>query len=254
MKTHWIVNNGPPGGFAWFGEPLVPPETDTLQAGLEAVIDEPNFKAIWWLERAIEVAKSVARIKLPNGSATGFMISPNILMTNNHVFENAADAKGARVQFNYQLLPDGSAAKVDDWRCDPSSLFRTNPDLDYTVVRVASRNGVDAGSVWGWLNLRHGVTVAIGQRVNIVQHPQGRFKEIAFRDNQVMAANPTDAFIQYVTDTDYGTSGSPVFDDWFNVVALHNQRVRDPSNPHRWYRNQGYRVDEILGDAGDAIP
>ena len=251
MKAHWIINNGPPGGFPWVGQSSVKAEAD---ARWEAVIDDPNFKAIWWLRNAIEVSNSVARVKLPAGSATGFLITANILMTNNHVFENKTDAANAKLQFNYQLLADGSPAKVDEWTCDPDSLFKTSEDLDYSVVRVATKNGKEAGEVWGSLNLRHGATVSVGQRVNIVQHPQGRFKEIAFRDNQVMAANDDEPFIQYLTDTDYGTSGSPVFDDWFNVVALHNQRVPDPQNPHRWYRNQGFRVDAILRDAASAIP
>ena len=63
-----------------------------------------------------------------------------------------------------------------------------------------------------------------------------------------------DEKVQYVTDTDYGTSGSPVLDDWFNVVALHNQRVRDPNNPGRYHRNQGYSISAILSDAGTLIP
>ena len=251
MKTHWIINNGPPGGFRWQGRSE--PDTDSSH-GLEVIIDEPNFKALWWLRKAIEVSSSVARVKFANGSATGFLIAPDIFMTNNHVIEDEHDASSARLQFNYQLKEDGTLATVDEWRCDPTDLFHTNPDLDYTIVRVAPIDNKRAGDSWGFLDLRHGATVSVGQRVNIIQHPQGRFKEIAFRDNQVMAANSDEPFIQYLTDTDYGTSGSPVFDDWFNVVALHSRRVRDPRDPQRWYRNQGFRIEAILGDAGSAIP
>jgi endonuclease G len=124
--------------------------------------------------------------------------------------------------------------------------------LDYSITRVKKKDGQNAGDKWGSFNLRHGGSIFKGQRVNIIQHPQGRFKEIAFRDNQVKAVE--DNFIQYITDTDYGSSGSPVFDDYFNVVALHNQRVRDPNAPDRWYRNQGFRVEAILADAGGLIP
>lgn len=251
MKTHWIINNGPPGGFRWEAD------SDSDQSSsraLEAIIDDPNFKAIWWLQEATKAAKSVVRVKLTNGSATGFLVSSDILMTNNHVFETKRDARLATLQFNYQLNADGTAAPVDEWKCDPDDLFKTNPRLDYTIVRVKRRNGSTPGDSWSYHDLRHGVTVVVGQRVNIIQHPQGRFEEIAFRDNKVMAANKSKSFIQYVTDTDYGTSGAPVFDDWFNVVALHNQRVRDPDDPRRWYRNQGFRIEAILADVGNAIP
>ena len=246
MKTNWLINHGPPGGFAWRAATEVPDRR------LEAVIDEPNFKSIWWLEKAITLARSVARVRLPAGSATGFLVSDDIFMTNNHVFENTADAKAARLQFNYRLLADGSAAQVDEWRCDPDSLFKTDPQLDYSIVRVQQKNGVKVGSKWGHLSLRNGARVLVGQRVNIVQHPNGRFQEIAFRANQVMAVE--DSIVQYITDTDYGTSGAPVCDDWFNVVALHNQRVPDPNDPHRWYRNQGTAIQAILEHVGGAIP
>ncbi len=249
MKSHWVATGAAPSGFDWDGGEGVSFNTGGLA---EAILGEPNFKAIWWLDSAVEAAKSVARVKLAAGSATGFMIAPDILMTNNHVFENEQDAKNATIQFNYRLLANGDVAERDDWTCDPDDLFKTNAALDYSVVRIKKKGGKSAGDVWGHFNLRTGATVAINQRVNIIQHPQGRFQEIAFRDNQVKSVAGN--HVQYLSDTDYGTSGSPVFDDWFNVVALHNQRVRDPNNPSRWYRNQGYSVQAILDDAGEAIP
>ncbi len=249
MKSHWIMSGAPPAGFKWVGGATAGGDAGPF---VEAVIDEPNFKAIWWLESAIEASRSVARVKLGAGSATGFLVGPDVFMTNNHVFENEQDARNAKLQFNFRMLADENPAQRDEWQCDPDDMFKTNPALDYSIVRVKKKGGKNAGDVWGSFNIRHGVTVHENQRVNIIQHPQGRFQEIAFRDNQVRAV--ANDFIQYVTDTDYGTSGSPVFDDWFNVVALHNQRVRDPANPNRWYRNQGYRVEAILADAGNLIP
>ena len=249
MKSHWIMSGASPEGFAWDGGETVHRDTGTL---VEAVIGEPNFKKLWWLSEALRVSRSVARVKLPGGSATGFLVGADVFMTNNHVFENERDTANAVLQFNYELNADGSPAGRDEWKCDPNNMFRTNPSLDYSIVRVQKKNGKNVGDVWGFLNLRHGSSVAKNQRVNIIQHPRGRFKEIAFRDNQVKVVS--DEYIHYLTDTDQGTSGSPVFDDWFNVIALHNQWVRDPNNPHRWYRNQGYRIDAILSDAGNLIP
>ena len=117
-----------------------------------------------------------------------------------------------------------------------------------TLLRHTVLSGRDCRR--SWRTRPHGVSVNQNQRVNIIQHPQGRFQEIAFRDNQVKAVGEN--YLQYLTDTDYGTSGSPVPDDWFNVVALHNQRVPDPSNPHRWHRKSGvpYRSDVEKGLRG----
>lgn len=249
MKAHWVASGYSSTGFTWKGGNTVDRETGSV---LEALIGPANFKAIWWLEAAVNASRSVARVKLPNGSATGFLVGTDVFMTNHHVLEDETDARNAILQFNYRLLASGEIAPYDEWTCDPDDLFKTNPNLDYSIVRVKGKNGQSAGEAWGYFNLRHGSNIVENQRVNIIQHPQGRFKEIVFRDNQVKAIE--DEFIQYITDTDYGSSGSPVFDDWFNVVALHNQRVQDPNNPNRWYRNQGYRIEAILFDAGTLIP
>lgn len=250
MKTHWIMSGAPPQGFQWTG--YCPVAAADAPVRVEAVVGPPNFKAIWWLESALKAARSVARVKLPNGSATGFLIAKDIFMTNNHVFENEQDASSASLQFNYRLTEDGELAGRDKWECAPDDLFKTSEELDYTIVRVKPKDGKTAGDTWGSLDLRNGASVHMNQRANIIQHPQGRFQEIAFRDNQVKDIQEN--YIQYLTDTDYGTSGAPVFDDWFNIIALHNLRVQDPADPARWHRNQGSRVTAILEDASDLIP
>ena len=55
--------------------------------------------------------------------------------------------------------------------------------------------------------------------VNILQHPGGGAKRLAMRNNAV--ARVDDSLIAYWTDTDYGSSGAPVFDDNWQVIALH---------------------------------
>lgn len=249
MDSMWVSSGFSPEGFSWEGGNTIDAATGALH---EAVLGPPNYKSVWWLDKAIEASKKVCRIRMGNGSATGFVISDDILITNNHVFGNKDDARTALLQFDYRMLSDGTASPVDEWECEPDDMFKTNPSLDYSIVRVRKKNNKNVGDVRGKFNLRHGSSVSRNQRVNIIQHPQGRFQEIAFRDNQVKLI--ADNYIQYLTDTDYGSSGSPVLDDFFNVVALHNQRVPDPANPYRWYRNQGYRIEAILQDAGSLVP
>ncbi len=240
MDVSWINSGISRNGFDWKGGKGVNPSTDRLD---EAIIDQENFKQIWWLERALEAARKVARIKTRRGSATGFMITDDLLMTNNHVFENKKEANGSQIQFNYRMDIGSNPSIPDNWECDADNLFKTNPELDYSIVRIKEKDGKKAGSIWGYFGISNSVDIKTNQRVNIIQHPRGRFKEIAFRDNQVKAIS--EKFIQYLTDTDYGSSGSPVLDDWFDVVALHNQRVRDPQSPFRWYRNQGFLMSAI---------
>jgi endonuclease G len=55
---------------------------------------------------------------------------------------------------------------------------------------------------------------------NIIQHPSGWPKMISVRNNILTAR--TDHTLLYETDTEQGSSGSPVFNDDWQLVALHH--------------------------------
>ena len=116
---------------------------------------------------------------------------------------------------------------------------------DWTLVRVAD----DPGVTWGELPLAP-ATVRTGDRVNIIQHPGGLTKRVSMISNVVVFVGGNR--IQYLTDTEPGSSGSPVFDRQWNVVAVHHSGgwLPEPgtSDPNRqYYRNEGILVDAVLG-------
>ena len=241
MKTQWVRTGSSPHGFTWKGSASLTPYV---------VIGEPNFKQIWWMEKALNAARHVARIRCPAGTATGFLVRKDLLLTNHHVLENKQDCAGARIQFNYRSCADGSMAPIDEYACDADGFFNTDAELDYTIVKLKPKNSQHAGAIWGTFTLNPAQPL-VGQRINIIQHPRGRSMEIAFRDNQIKAVS--DHFIQYITDTDYGSSGSPVLDDWFDLIALHSQRVKDPKRAGQWTCNQGTRMSAIIRHAGSDL-
>jgi endonuclease G len=77
--------------------------------------------------------------------------------------------------------------------------------------------------------------------IAIIQHPSGSPLQVAMRDNSLVY----DKSIEYLTNTDYGSSGAPVFNDNWNVITLHSQRVKDP-NSNTWYRNRGTKIATLL--------
>jgi endonuclease G, mitochondrial len=79
--------------------------------------------------------------------------------------------------------------------------------------------------------------------VNIVGHPDARPKEIALRDNGLL--NQLENFLHYKTDTEPGNSGSPVFNDQWEVVALHHAGVPGVGS-EEWVANEGARVSKLL--------
>ena len=56
--------------------------------------------------------------------------------------------------------------------------------------------------------------------------------------------------VQYLTDTLPGSSGSPVFDEQWNVVALHHSGgwLAEPNSASKttYYRNEGISIDRVI--------
>ncbi|MFJ1567897.1 trypsin-like serine peptidase [Streptomyces erythrochromogenes] len=67
----------------------------------------------------------------------------------------------------------------------------------------------------------------IGELVSIIQHPNGEPKQLALRDDQIV--DVLDDFVHYSADTARGSSGAPVFNDQWEVVALHHAAVGVPA-------------------------
>jgi hypothetical protein len=217
---------------------------------LEKIIGtESSLVPINYLEIGLLKAHSVAKIRLDNGGAgSGFLSADDLLITNNHVLPNEATARTATAIFNYQQTASGLSAEVDERELLPDDFFKTSVADDWSAVRVAA----NANEQWGSLPLT-AAHVAVGDRVNIIQHPNGLPKQISFYSNVVVFAGANR--IQYLTDTEPGSSGSPVFDRHWNVVALHHSGgwLPEPgtTDPNRqYYRNEGITIEAIIAGLG----
>ncbi len=80
--------------------------------------------------------------------------------------------------------------------------------------------------------------------MTIVQHPRGEKKQIALRENRIV--DVLDSYLHYEADTEPGSSGSPVFDDGWQVIALHHASVRAPEDGELGgFLNEGIRVSSL---------
>ena len=120
--------------------------------------------------------------------------------------------------------------------------FITNklPISAFDLSRIFPIFGYTAGSKYGYISLRPKVSFPIGLRLNVIQHPQGRKKEVVVQQNQLTDVHTN--VIHYFSDTDYGSSGSPVFNNTWDLMALHH--AREPSES----ANEGVRIDKIVAD------
>ncbi len=104
---------------------------------------------------------------------------------------------------------------------------------------------------WGHLELSTGPgKPKVGDHVTIIQHPLGGPKQVAITANQVV--NLFEHRLQYTTDTQPGSSGSPVFDDRWKVIALHHAGGNMISNSRgdRMFANEGILASHILKAIG----
>ncbi|MFJ7332292.1 trypsin-like serine peptidase [Streptomyces sp. NPDC101116] len=223
----------------------------------ERIIDLSNELQAWsFLPRGVRAGATVARITLRRGGrelphGTGFLVSPRLLMTNHHVLPDESFARNCFAEFNAQVTADNVPDTVVRMELDPGAFFTADQRLDFALVALAATpDGPAPGDVFGWnrLSVQIGKLV-LGEKVNIIGHPSGRLKEIALRDNAVLVR--LDDFVHYTTDTEPGNSGSPVFNDQWEVVALHHSGVPKKDDQGRVLRKDGRPWQQ--GDGDDAI-
>ncbi|MCC5639710.1 trypsin-like peptidase domain-containing protein [Nostoc sp. CHAB 5844] len=88
-----------------------------------------------------------------------------------------------------------------------------------------------------------------GEPVNIVQHPRGRAKEIVLSDNRVQFIY--DNYLEYAADADFGSSGSPVFNVQWQLIALHHAALIESNDEEKQIKvrgNVGIRIHQIIAD------
>ena len=247
----------------------------TEPLALERILNKNNLMSINYLERGLRVARSVARIRIRSaqgrtlGFGTGFMVSPRLLMTNNHVLASRNDAAFSHCEFNFQDDLTGRPIPTSVFELDPDVFFETNIALDFTLVAVKERARAGSGDVselqyFGWNRLIEEEGKAIlGEFLNIIQHPNGEPKQLALRENEFI--DLLDNFLHYKTDTAPGSSGSPVFNDQWEIVGLHHSGVprkdangriltrdgnlwKQSMGEHKidWIANEGIRVSRLV--------
>lgn len=230
------------------------------RTSLERVIGRRDFADIAFLERALAVSRTVAFVRIGRGgSGTGFMVSPRLMITNNHVLGSESDAAGSELIFDFQLDRRGAPMATRAFSLLPGEFFATDVDLDFTLVAVsetAKDGGELAGYGWNKLYGEEGKAVK-DDPVNIIQHPLGQPKQLVLRSNRVVALPDKTPFIHYETDTEPGSSGSPAYNDQWEVIALHHagvpeldvndNPVRDAQGRVKWVANEGIRISRLVG-------
>ena len=247
------------------------PVAEHDDALLERVIGQTrDFLFVEFFEQATYASRSVGRIVTTLGGGrvsygTGFMVSPRLLMTNHHVLSSADDAARSVVEFNYQRDRLGQPVAVRTFKLDPAAFFLNDKGFDFALVAVGAGGNGQPLSAYGWCPLiKEEGKILVGEPINIVQHPKGELKQVVIRENRLV--DLLDLYAHYEADTEPGSSGSPVFNNQWEVVALHHSGVPkrnamgellrrdgqvwrksvDPPELLDWESNEGIRVSGLV--------
>jgi endonuclease G, mitochondrial len=243
----------------------------------ERVLGNNDLLQFNYFERATNVGKAVGRVIINDndgvnhGYGTGFLISNRLFITNNHVLPTESMALNSQIQFNFELDINGQFKQNYTFETVISDFFFTNKELDFTVLALKSVDISGSKSIadFGYIPLipQKG-KILLGEYLSIIQHPDGKEKQIAIRENKLIDHTSSEDFIWYKTDTSPGSSGSPVFNDQWQLVALHHSGVPDEdgkgnyllidggtiskkskaidSNKIKWKANEGVRASRIF--------
>ena len=175
---------------------------------------------------------------------TGFLVGPDLLMTNNHCLpSNISDIE---IYMDYYQEPEvdrtrgGITARV-------TQVLRKNPQLDYALLRLDK----PIGNTYGWLTLDTTSNPQPGQSVKLIHHSACRSKEISRQDSEIPALPDLGLppfILPYYADTEGGTSGCPVFlRDGTDVIAINFAGIFNDINGNGEY-DRG--IDEPICNVG----
>jgi hypothetical protein len=220
----------------------------TIGRNLEDIVrHEANYQdLIPWVQKLEGLAWKTCRIEYPinNAQGTGWLIGPDLVITNWHVVERAFPGGNWKPEefvcrFGYAATAAGTQAGIaarlaDAWCLDssppsPSELSTGNDGpsgltLDYAILKLEKSIGrmlTNDGEERGWVKVSKNQSLPkAGEIIFVVQHPEGMPVKLATGD---IAGIADDTLRLYHTaNTQPGASGSLIVNTMLEPIALHH--------------------------------
>ena len=198
---------------------------------------------IAFLEQGLTCARAVALLRedgIPRGC--GFMTHGGLFITNHHLLPQPPAQGRVTLQFGWRRTEAGELVDGVTYAADAEQFFLTSPtdELDCTLIAlgeiVAGSGEAPQPLALNDRNDKH----ALGISLNLIHHPGGAPQQITLRNNALLARH--EQLLHYAADTDGGSSGAPVFNDAWQLVALHHGGVESDDG---WV-NEGVRISAII--------
>jgi hypothetical protein len=226
-----------------------------------------------------DTSRSVVRL-IQNGSAhcTGWLVgNAGHVMTNEHCITSQSQLDNIDFEFMAEG-PDCATDCTSTLGCpgvieaSGGTFVTDDAALDYALVipDTSTGSGTNLPATYGYMKLRQSGAV-LDERVYHPQHPAGWGKRIGVVSTHTFdvglggycyasslnetpcSGGPGD--VGYYTDTQGGSSGSPVlgYSD-HKVVALHHCRGSNSCTQTGGDRNRGVPIDAVIADLGANVP
>jgi S1-C subfamily serine protease len=197
------------------------------------------------LNRLASRAEAVCLLRVRNAHGTffgtGFRIAPSLVLTNHHVlFPKGAVATNVNADFGFDVDAHGTSLPVTSLTGDVATIKGEMAD-DWAVIEIP---GMQAA--WPAVPLDEAPAPKVGDFAYILQHPGGQQKRLGFVRNMITEVE--DGVIRYLTDTEPGSSGAPVFDAGGRIIALHHRGGRpvEVVGKPPVAKNEGVRISRVL--------
>ena len=195
-----------------------------------------------------EIARSVAKLILgfanDQGHGTGFLIQPDLILTNYHNVsdDDFGDVQSLVAEFDYEVGFDPQLKALV--RKGLIKSIKKNKEHDWAVIRLekpVDRMPIPLGTEYA---------IGIDDHIIIIEHPLGTHKQFAL--DMLSVRYVDDRVIQYLADTQKGSSGSPVFNIKMDVIALHHAEaevtVQVEGKDEVEWRNEGIHIERVMKD------
>jgi len=239
---------------------------------LEKVFGHDTFQTYKWYMTGAARCLAVARIGKDSsrGIGTGFLIKGKdlketlgeelVLLTNAHVVSNNPTEQALRPEQAIVIFE--ALNRHEEFR--DLEIIWSSPinELDAALLRFSKADEDRLKTLTKDLQLypisRHlpPVETPPTQKVYVIGHPFGGTLQISFQDN-LLIDHDKNAIIHYRTPTEGGSSGSPVFNDQWDLIGLHHAGSKEMpclnGKPGSYEANEGIWIQAIksklLGEA-----
>jgi len=206
------------------------------------IFGENDLLPVSFLQQGLSAARAVALIRedgIPVGS--GFLTHGGLFITNHHVLPEPPVPGTVTVQFGYCQNERGEVSDGRLYSLDAERFWLTSPPeaFDCTLIALGEAlSGSGEAPLPLALNDRNDKH-ALGISLNLIHHPGGAPQQVTLRNNALLARH--EQFLHYEADSEGGSSGAPVFNDGWQLVALHHGAVEDDG---KWV-NEGIRISAL---------